>query len=199
MPRYELIVMGASWGGLEACECVLGDLPPDFRLPIAIAQHRAVDSGESGLASILARRSGHEVRDAGDKDEIEKGNVYVAPADYHLLVEPGTFALSIDELVQYSRPSIDVLFDSAADSYGDRLIAVLLTGMNEDGAYGIQRVHRRGGFTIAQDPATAARAAMPQAAIDTGSVDQVVPLEEIAALLMELAHEPSPSPSGRSA
>jgi two-component system chemotaxis response regulator CheB len=186
MSRYDLIVVGASWGGIEALEKLLRGLPHDYPLPIAIAQHRAVDSGSGTISTLLARRSGLDVREAGDKDEIEGGRVYVAPPDYHLLVEGGSFALSTEGPVQHSRPSIDVLFDSAADAYDKRLIAVLLTGLNEDGAYGVTRVHRRGGITIAQDPSTAARGEMPQAAIDTGSVDRVVPLDGIAPLLLEL-------------
>ena len=190
MSGYELVVIGASWGGIEALEQVIGALPPDFPLPIAIAQHRAIDSGSGALSALISRRTGHDTCEAGDKDPIEPGRVYVAPSDYHLLVEPGSFALSTEGPVQFSRPSIDVLFDSAADSYGDRLIAILLTGLNEDGAYGMTRVSRRGGLTIAQDPTTAARAAMPQAAIDTGSVARVLPLDGIASLLVELAgHE----------
>ena len=180
---YELVVIGSSWGGLHALEEILGALPADFATPIAVAQHRAVDSGSGALSAILGRHSGRSVCEAGDKDAIERGRVYLAPPDYHLLVEPGEFALSTEAAVQYSRPSIDVLFDSAADTYGDRLVAVILTGANEDGAYGIQRVHRRGGLTIAQDPATAEKREMPKAAIATGAVEHVVPLEGIAPLL----------------
>ena len=182
----DLIVIGASWGGLTALERVLGDLPEGFSTPIAIAQHRAVDSGSGALAHMLSLRSGRDVCESGDKDAIEPGRVYVAPADYHLLVEPTGFALSTEAVVKYSRPSIDVLFDSAADTYGDRLIAVILTGANEDGAYGIRRVKRRGGLTIAQDPSTAARREMPEAAIATGAIDHVLPLEDIGPKLGEL-------------
>jgi two-component system, chemotaxis family, protein-glutamate methylesterase/glutaminase len=187
-PSCDLIVIGASWGGLSALECVLGALPDDFATPIAIAQHRAVDSGSGMLSSALGRRSGRDVREAGDKDAIEHGRVYVAPADYHLLVEPDGFALSTEGHVHYARPSIDVLFDSAADVYAERLAAVVLTGANDDGAYGAMRVRRRGGVTIAQDPATAERPEMPRAAIETGAVEQVLPLEEIGPALVELTH-----------
>jgi two-component system, chemotaxis family, protein-glutamate methylesterase/glutaminase len=183
---YAFVAMGASWGGLHAIEAVLGGLPDGFTTPIAIAQHRAVDSGSGALGRMLSLRSGVEVREAGDKDVIEPGGVYIAPPDYHMLVEPTGIALSTEAVVQHSRPSIDVLFDSAADTYGDRLIAVVLTGANEDGAYGVKRVKRRGGVTIAQDPVTAARREMPEAAIRTGAIDHVVPLEEIGAKLGEL-------------
>jgi two-component system, chemotaxis family, protein-glutamate methylesterase/glutaminase len=183
---YEFVAVGASWGGLHAVETVLEALPGGFKTPIAVAQHRAADSGSGALGHMLSLRSGHDVCEAGDKDAIEPGRVYVAPADYHLLVEPTGFALSTEAVVQYSRPSIDVLFDSAADTYGDRLIAVILTGANEDGAYGIRRVKRRGGLTIAQDPSTAVRREMPEAAIATGAVDHVLPLEDIGPKLGEL-------------
>jgi two-component system chemotaxis response regulator CheB len=175
--------MGASWGGLEALDTVLGALPREFGTPIAIAQHRAPDSGSGALSQMLGSHSGHNVVEPGDKDPIEPRHVYVAPADYHLLVEPEGFALSTEGAVRYSRPSIDVLFDSAADVYAERLAAVILTGANDDGAYGIRRVRRRGGLTIAQDPETAARPDMPRAAIATGAVEHVVPLDQMAPFL----------------
>src|SRR3954452_15918529 len=175
-----MIVMGASWGGLQALEVVLRGVPHDFPAPIAITQHRAADSTTGALQQMLAHHSGHDVCEPGDKDPIEAGRVYVAPPDYHLLVEPDGFALSTEGPVRYSRPSIDVLFESAADVYRDALVAVILTGANDDGADGMQRVRRRGGLTIAQDPATAARPEMPSAAIATGAVQEGLPLEEIA-------------------
>jgi two-component system chemotaxis response regulator CheB len=179
--------MGASWGGLQALETVLSGLPRDFRTPIVIAQHRAADSGSGALSRMLSVRSGLDVCEAGDKDGIEEGHVYLAPPDYHLLVEAGGFALSTEDTVQYSRPSIDVLFDSAADTFSDELVAVVLTGANADGAYGVERVKRRGGVVIVQDPATAEKREMPDAAIATGAVDHVLPLEAIPSKLMELA------------
>jgi two-component system chemotaxis response regulator CheB len=184
----ELIVIGASWGGLHALEKLLGGLPQGFQTPVAIAQHRAVDSDSGALSALLGHHSGREALvEPGDKDPIEPGRVYIAPPDYHLLVEPRSFALSTEGAVQHSRPSIDVLFESAADAYGDRLVAVILTGANDDGAYGIRRVRRRGGLTIAQDPATAERPEMPAAAIATGDVQHVLPLEEIAPMLVSVA------------
>jgi two-component system chemotaxis response regulator CheB len=184
--RYELIVIGASWGGLVALEKVLGALPADFAVPVVIAQHRAVDSGAGALSHVLGVCSGRDVHDVSDKDPIEPGQVYVAPSDYHLLVESYGFALSTEGTVRHSRPSIDVLFESAADVYGERLVGVILTGANDDGADGIARIRRRGGLTIAQDPASAERPEMPAAAIATGAVQRVVPLEDIAPLLTEV-------------
>jgi two-component system chemotaxis response regulator CheB len=191
---YELIVVGASWGGLTALERVLGDLPEEFSTPIVVAQHRAVDSGSGALSTMLGIRSGRKVLEPGDKDTIEQGRVYVAPPDYHLLVEPDGFALSTEGAVQNARPSIDVLFDTAADVYRDRLIAAILTGANEDGAYGIKRVRRNGGLTIAQDPATSERPEMPRAAIATGAVQHVLPLDAIAPMLVQVCdHDRSPA------
>jgi two-component system, chemotaxis family, protein-glutamate methylesterase/glutaminase len=187
MAGLDLIVMGASWGGLAALETVLRALPGEFATPMAIAQHRAVDSDRGALTQILARHTGHQVCEPGDKDPIEPGRVYIAPPDYHLLVDPEGFALSTEGAVHHSRPSIDVLFDSAADVYGDHLASVILTGANDDGAYGTMRVRRRGGLTIAQDPATAERPDMPAAAIATGAVQHVVPLEEIGPLIRDVA------------
>jgi two-component system, chemotaxis family, protein-glutamate methylesterase/glutaminase len=183
---YGLVVIGASWGGLHAIEVVLGALPRGFSPPIAIAQHRSPGSGSGALSRMLSVRSGLDVHEAGDKDGIEAGHVYIAPPDYHLLVEADGFALSTEGSVQHSRPSIDVLFDSAADTYGERLIGVVLTGANEDGAYGLTRVRRRGGVTIVQDPETAEKRTMPDAAIATGVADHVLPLEAIAPKLVEL-------------
>jgi two-component system, chemotaxis family, protein-glutamate methylesterase/glutaminase len=183
---YGLVTIGASWGGLHAIETVLGALPAGFQTPIAIAQHRAVDSGSGALTRLLSLRSGLDVREAEDKEPIEAGRVYVAPSDYHLLVDEDGFSLSTEGTVQHSRPSIDVLFDTAADVYADRLVGVILTGANADGAYGIRRVKRRGGLTIAQDPETAEKRTMPQAAIENGAVDHVMPLDGIGPKLAEL-------------
>ena len=183
---YELIVVGASWGGLDAVGRVLADLPADLSAAVVVAQHRSASSVEGGLGALLERRGPLPVRDAEDKDAIEPGHVYLAPPDYHLLVEPGRFSLSTDERVQYARPSIDVLFETAADAYGERLVAVLLTGANEDGAEGMLRVRRAGGCTIAQEPAGAERPEMPQAAIDLGAASCVLPLERIAPYVVAL-------------
>lgn len=189
---YELVVVGASWGGMRAIGVLLSGLPTGFGAAVAIAQHRGVTS-TGGLAHVLERTSGLPVKDADDKEPLRPGCVYLAPADYHLLVEPGAFALSIDEHVQFSRPSIDVLFESAADAYGRRAVGVLLTGSNDDGAHGLRAIQRRGGLTIAQDPATAEAPAMPAAAISVGAADKVLPLTAIAPLLVELCGERSDS------
>jgi two-component system chemotaxis response regulator CheB len=180
----ELIVVGCSLGGMYALEEIFKPLPKEFCVPIAVAQHRHRKSNE-GLPAFLRRATHMEVVDADDKQRIEPGKVYLAPADYHLLVQKGEFSLSVDDAVRHSRPSIDVLFESAADAYGPSLIGIVLTGANEDGSAGARRIKKRGGLVIAQDPKMAEAREMPEAAIATGAVDQILRLEDIAAFLVE--------------
>ncbi|MDQ4143772.1 MAG: chemotaxis protein CheB [Actinomycetota bacterium] len=189
MNEDHIILVGGSWGGMRAAGLILGTLPRRFPAAVVIAQHRSHDSTGDSMATFLASRSQLPVSEAEDKQVIEGGRVYLAPADYHLLIEPGTFALSTDEKVQYSRPSIDVLFASAADSYGSRAVGVILTGANEDGARGLAQLKRAGATTIAQDPSTADRPEMPQAAIERGAATVVLPLADIGAYLVEKASE----------
>ena len=195
MRRFDLIVIGCSRGGLNALQKIFSALTNDFCIPIAIVQHRHKASNE-GLPEHLRRSTNLCVVDVEDKQWIKPGCVYLAPADYHLLVEHGTFNLSVDAAVAYSRPSIDVLFESAADAYRDRLIGVVLTGANADGARGAQRIKRRGGFVIVQDPATAEAPAMPQATIDLVRVDRILPLERIGPFLVELCRNSEAVHSG---
>ena len=186
---YELVVMGCSMGGMKALQAIFEFLPEDFPLPIAIVQHRYRTSNES-LPAFFRRHSRLNVVDADDKQWIRGGTVYLAPADYHLFVEKsgerGELSLSVDARVEYSRPSIDVLFESAADAYGPAVIGVVLTGANADGARGAAAIKKRGGFMIVQDPKTAESAAMPEAAIAAARVDRILPLERIGPFLVEL-------------
>lgn len=182
---FELIVVGSSWGGMRAVGCLLESLPAEFGIPVVVVQHRP-PGREELLEHVLARSSQLEVCPASDKQPLLPGQVYVAPADYHLLVEPGYLALSTDDFVQFARPSIDVLFESAADSYGQRVIGVLLTGANEDGAAGLARIASMGGYTVVQDPATADRPEMPAAAIALGAARRVLELERIGPFLAEM-------------
>jgi two-component system, chemotaxis family, protein-glutamate methylesterase/glutaminase len=186
---YELICVGASWGGLDAVGRLLADLRAGIDQPVVVAQHRHVSSTPGGLADLLRLRVKRPVLDAEDKMPIERGKVYIAPADYHLLVENGSFALSVDERVQFARPSIDVLFESASYAYGPGVIGIILTGANEDGAAGLATIKQRGGVAIVQDPAGAARSAMPEAAIAATVADAVLPLEEIGAFVYDLCVE----------
>jgi two-component system chemotaxis response regulator CheB len=182
---YQLVTIGCSMGGMQALQTIFGSLPADFPLPITVVQHRYRTSNE-GLPQFLRRHTKLNVVDTTDKEWMKPGTVYLAPANYHLLVERGELSLSVDEAVAYSRPSIDVMFESAADAYGSGVIGVVLTGANSDGARGAVRIKKRGGFVIAQDPKTAESPAMPQAAVEATRVDRILPLERIGPFLVEL-------------
>jgi two-component system chemotaxis response regulator CheB len=182
---FELIVVGSSWGGMRAVACLLESLPAEFPIPMVVAQHRP-PGREELLEHVLSRSSQLRVVPGSDKEPLLPGHVYVAPADYHLLVEPGHLSLSTDAHVQFSRPSIDVLFESAAATYGERTIGVLLTGANQDGAAGLARIAAAGGYTVVQDPATADRPEMPAAAVALGAARRVLELERIGPFLAEL-------------
>jgi two-component system chemotaxis response regulator CheB len=185
MVRPELVAIGTSLGGLNALSCLLRALPPDFAVPIVIVQHRG--TSDSGLADLLQHETGFRIIEAEDKLPLEAATAYLAPPDYHLFVEQqGLLALSTEAPVRAARPSIDVLFETAADAYGPALLAVLLTGASTDGAAGVARVKARGGRVVVQDPSTAESHAMPSAAIAAAAVDYVVPLDNIAAYLVSL-------------
>ena len=186
MMRPSLVVIGSSWGGLHALTTLLGGLDPDLCAAIALAQHRAPSSDEGGLLAALRKVSRIPLEEAEDKSPIEAGRAYLAPSDYHLLVEQGSFSLSTEAEVRHSRPSIDVLFETAADAYGGDLVAVVLTGANADGAQGLVRARERGALTVVQDPVTAERREMPEAAIASGAAQHVLPLREMAAFLNDL-------------
>jgi two-component system chemotaxis response regulator CheB len=179
----DLVVIGASWGGLAALRAVLASLPPGFPAPILVVQHRGDE--ESALAELLARGCALTVREAEDKDRLAPGTVLIAPHGYHLLVEGDEAILSVDDPVRFSRPSIDVLFESAAE-HGDRAVGVVLTGSNADGAAGLAAIRRRGGIAIVQEPESAERPQMPRAAIAAVPDAQVRPLEEIGPELVRI-------------
>ena len=181
----QIIVIGASFGGLTALQTLLPDLPESFPVPIAIVQHRSKDS-DYGLCEFLSRHSRLPIIEPEDKQVIEPGRVYLAPHNYHLLVEGDHFALSIDAPVLHARPSVDVLFESAADAYRAGTIGVILTGANADGAQGLAKIKAFGGVAVVQDPASAEARQMPDAALAATSVDRVLPLTEIAPLLVDL-------------
>ena len=187
MSELGLVAMGASWGGLRAVEAVLGALPQDFAVPVVIAQHRQVGSDDGTLVRLLDARCALTVCEAEDKQPLDPGVVLVAPADYHLLVEPGAVALSVDAPLNYSRPSIDILLSSAAHAYGDRVAGVVLTGSNADGALGLAQIAGRGGAAIVQDPESAERREMPEAALRATPEARVLALDEIGPALTQLA------------
>jgi two-component system chemotaxis response regulator CheB len=176
--------MGTSLGGLNALKQILSHLSAPFPA-IAVVQHRHRDS-EQGLSEFLCQFTSQPIRDVEDKDAILPGQVYLAPADYHLLVEPGYFSLSVDEPVLFARPSIDVMFESAAEVYGTDLVGVILTGANQDGAQGLARIKACGGYTIVQDPRTAESPVMPEAAIAMTPIDAILPLPEIGPHLIQI-------------
>jgi two-component system, chemotaxis family, protein-glutamate methylesterase/glutaminase len=182
-----LVVIGASAGGLQALSEILKALPADFRMPLIIVQHLSPRS-DSYWITRLNDCSKLEVKEAEEKEMIQAGIVYFAPPDYHLLVEKdGTMSFSYDEKVNFSRPSIDVLFETASDACKEKLVGVLLTGASKDGAQGIKTIKENGGLTIVQSPVTAQNPYMPQSAIDICNVDHVVHLEQIADLLIKIS------------
>ena len=182
MKPLELVAVGTSLGGLQALTALLGTLPANLGVPLVIVQHRAVTTDPGGLARLLQDATGLVVVEADDKMPLEAGRAYLAPADYHLLVEErGLLALSTDPPVRAARPSIDVLFETASDAYGDALLGVLLTGASADGAEGLAAIKARGGRAIVEDPATAECGTMPAAGLKATAVDYVLPLAQIGA------------------
>jgi len=183
VPR--IVVVGASLGGLEAVQKLLSGLPASLPCPVAIVQHRGPQI-DGHLLDLLNRHSPMPVIEPDDKDLLEAGHVYLAPPGYHLIVESGFLSLSLDPPVLFARPSIDVLLESAADSYGETAVAVVLTGSNDDGAFGAAAVKRAGGRVVVQDPATARAPAGPLAVLARTTVDATLPIEEIAGHLVTL-------------
>jgi two-component system chemotaxis response regulator CheB len=182
----ELIVIGASWGGLQAVSEILSGLPADFGVTVLVVQHRAEDA-EDLLAGLLSRAGPLSVREVEDKQPLRGAGVVVAPPGYHVLVEPDHFALSTEAQVRFSRPSIDVALETAADALGAGVVGVVLTGANHDGAEGLAAGRRSGGMAIVQAPETAVQPTMPAAAQAAASPQLVGPLAEIAAVLAGLS------------
>jgi two-component system, chemotaxis family, protein-glutamate methylesterase/glutaminase len=181
-----LVVIGGSWGGAEAVGELLEAAGPRLRCPVVVVLHRGPEC--SALDRHLSRRVTRAVVEVEDKDPVVAGRVYLAPPGYHLLVEGDRFALSTEGPIRYSRPSIDVAFETAADAYGERVVGVVLTGANDDGWRGAERIARRGGYLVVQDPGTAVQPTMPQAVLDHLQADAVLPVAGIADLLVELCH-----------
>ncbi|WP_016951041.1 chemotaxis protein CheB [Anabaena sp. PCC 7108] len=183
---FDIVAMAASAGGLNALSAVLSTLPADFTAAIAIVQHLA-PRHPSLMADILDRRTALQVKQAEEGDQLTPRTVYLAPPDHHLLVNcDGTLSLSQSELVHFLRPSADLLFESVADSYKNRAIAVVLTGTGNDGTMGVQAVKKKGGTVIVQDENTAEFFGMPGSAIESGNVDFILPLNEISPALVSL-------------
>ena len=183
---YEIAVVGTSWGGLAALRQLVAALPEDLPMPVVLIQHRHKLS-DSALPTLLQDKTPLRVCEVEDKAPIEPGAVYVAPADYHLLIERGYFTLSVEEPIRYSRPSIDLTFSTAADVYGAKTIGAVLTGANADGAEGLRRIAERGGLALVQEPVTAESPTMPSAALKAVPASRVMTLEAMGQLIGEMS------------
>ena len=192
MSEVSLVVIGASWGGLNAMSKLFSAMPGDFAVPIVVVQHRSRHA-DNLLASLLQDVTPLRVVDVEDKEPLDPRSVYIAPANYHLLVETGYLSLTTDPLVRFSRPSIDVTFMSAGDAYRAGTVGVVLTGANDDGARGLRHIVDRGGKGIVQDPTTAESVAMPAAALKMVPEAEVLPLSDIPPRLVSLTSKPGDS------
>jgi two-component system chemotaxis response regulator CheB len=193
-PARDLVMIGVSAGGLDAVCALLQGLPEDFGMTVVVVQHRSKDS--DALCEVLQDCTPLPIHEATDKAPAEPGKVYLAPPDYHLLLDDGYFSLSTDPPEMYSRPSIDVAFESAADAYGARVVGVVLTGANRDGSRGLRRIVDRGGAALVQDPATAEVAVMPSAALRAVPEAEVLTLPRITERLITLQTPPA-APGGK--
>ena len=185
---YSVVGIGTSWGGLAAMSRLLGELPADFSLPVVVVQHRSKDSDRL-LTELLQDATDLKVSEVEDKEPLMPGTVHIAPANYHVLIDAGYLSLTLEEPVRFSRPSIDVMLSSAADTYGSAAIGVVLTGANEDGARGLSDIVKRGGRALVQDPRTAEIPIMPDAALKAVPSAEVLTLEALAPRLIELSRE----------
>lgn len=185
MSEVSIVVVGASWGGLAALSSIVAALPRGFPVPVAVVQHRSRHA-DNLLAGLLQDVSELMIMDVEDKEPLQPGHVYIAPANYHMLVERGHISLTTDPMVRFSRPSIDVAFVSAGDAYPGRALGVVLTGANDDGSRGLRHIVNRGGRAIVQDPATAESRTMPAAAALAVPEAEILPLARIPERLIEL-------------
>lgn len=184
--KYKAVVIGGSAGSFQGITKILAELPQDFSLPIFLCLHR-LKHVRNGFVEALSIKSSKPVLEPYDKEAIKKGCVYLAPANYHLSLELGnSLTLSTEELVNNSRPAIDHTFETAAYVYRDKLIGILLSGANKDGAFGMAKIKERGGLTIVQDPAESLINAMPNAALAATQIDWVLKMDEIVAFFHEL-------------
>jgi two-component system chemotaxis response regulator CheB len=185
---YSVVGIGTSWGGLAAMTKLLGDLPGDFSLPVVVVQHRGKDSDRL-LSELLQDATELRVCEIEDKEPLAPGTVHIAPANYHVLIDEGYLSLTVEEPVRFSRPSIDVMLSSAADTYGAGAIGIVLTGANEDGARGLSHIAKRGGRALVQDPKTAEIPIMPIAAMKAVPSAEVLSLSALGPRLIQLSLE----------
>lgn len=185
--RYKAIVAGVSTGGVEALKVVLGKLPKDFPLPVIVVAHISPEA-DNGLALLLDDLCRIKVKEADELEKASAATVYIAPPNYHLQLERNScLSLTIDPPVNYARPSVDVLFETAADALGPALIGVVMTGAGSDGSRGLKRIKKSGGVVVVQDPENAVAESMPRSAMIAVKPDHVVPLEQLGALLRKLS------------
>jgi two-component system, chemotaxis family, protein-glutamate methylesterase/glutaminase len=181
--HYEIIVIGGSLGGIEASIKILKDLPSDYPVPIILVLHRLRGSAE-GLVNIFSNALRLRVKEIDEKEEIKSGLVYIAPANYHTLIETDrNFSLDFSETINFSRPSIDVTFESASDVYGSNTLGIILTGNNSDGTMGLYKIAQKGGLAIVQDPAEAKATPMPVSALNKVASAKKMKLSEISVFL----------------
>ena len=185
-----MVAVGASWGGLKALRAIAHGLPAQFPVPITFVQHRSKES--AGLRELLQDCTSLKVCEVEDKQPIMHGYIYLAPPDYHLLVDGDVFSLTVDEPVRFSRPSIDVFFESVAERFGCEAAGIVLTGANADGSQGLLNIAGAGGQALVQDPDTAEVSMMPASAQAAVRTARVLPLEGIAERLLMLAGMPTP-------
>ena len=186
---YKAVVIGASAGGFNALRDFIPKLPKQFSMPVFIVQHIS-PSSDSYMSLFLNKLSKLNVKEADEKEKIKKGNVYISPPNYHLLIEENlSISLSTEEKKNYSRPSIDILFETAAYAYGNKLIGIILTGANNDGAAGLRKIKDIGGYCIVQEPSEAESPAMPLAAIKKAKPNKILKLNEIVDLLVKLDNQ----------
>lgn len=184
--RYRCITIGVSAGGMDALSLIIPGFPSSFPIPVVVIQHVSPHS-DNYMTRYLDNISAIKVKEVDEKEKIKPGVVYTAPPNYHVLVEEDeTFSLSLEERVNFARPSIDVFFQSAADVYGPHLVGIILTGANNDGSQGLKMIKEKGGLTIVQDPHTAEVDGMPRAAIKATKVDHILTLEQISSFLVKL-------------
>jgi two-component system chemotaxis response regulator CheB len=184
--KYKAVVMGGSWGGMNAAVEILKYLPADYPLPIVLVLHR-LKGVISELPALIRKKTYVQIKEADEKEKMQPGTVYIAPADYHLLIEQDqTFSLDVSEAILFSRPSIDVTFESAAEVFGKKLIGIVLSGASKDGSQGLYAICKAGGQAIVQDPRQAEVTTMPQAAIEAVKRAKVMTLDEIAAYLLDV-------------
>jgi two-component system chemotaxis response regulator CheB len=187
--RYKGVVAGVSTGGVEALKIVLGSLPKDFPIPIMVVAHISPEA-DNGLALLLDDLCGIRVKEADEAEKTVAATVYIAPPNYHLLLEKGnTLSLSVDPPVNYARPAVDVLFETAAEALGAALIGVVMTGAGSDGSRGLGRIKEKGGVTIVQDPRDAVADSMPRSAMTAVKPDHIVSLKQLGPLLQKLAKQ----------